>query len=143
MRRHHRDCCPADSTSNSATNTGLGLSLLAESATYLHYSGLTNLGLGARAQLRQKFGLGADVPWASISAQAMHRNYHYDYRDGWQYDAAATAGKQLGERWSVRGSVRYDRYDADHLQRRSSAGHFERGVRRWGWNFGASGHVFC
>jgi hypothetical protein len=49
-------------------STGLGLSLLAESATYLRYSGLSNLGLGARAQLRQKFGVGGDTvrPYAML-----------------------------------------------------------------------------
>ena len=118
-------------------STGLGLSLLAESATYLRYSGLSNLGLGARAQLRQKFGVGGDVPWASVSAQAIHRNYHYDYRDGWQYDAAATAGKQLGERWTVRGSVRYDRFTADHLQPEVLPGISTAAYDTSGWSFGA------
>jgi hypothetical protein len=98
------------------SNTGLGVSLIAESAIYLQYSGLSNLGLGASAQLRHKFGLGAEAPWIAFSAQAVHYDYRYDYRDGWQYDAGATLGKQIGERWSVRGSVRYDRYTADQLQ---------------------------
>jgi hypothetical protein len=61
---------------------GVGLEPLAESATYLRYSGFGNLGLGARAQLRQKPGVGGDVPGVSL-AQAIHRNHQYDYRDGW------------------------------------------------------------
>jgi hypothetical protein len=120
------------------TSTGVGLSLLADTTDYLHYTGLTNVGLGARAQLRQKFGLGADAPWAAISAQAMHRNYHYDYQDGWAYDAAASAGKQLSERWSIRGIVRYDRYDADQLQTPVLPGISSAAYNVWGWNFGAS-----
>jgi hypothetical protein len=120
------------------TNTGLGLSLLADTTDYMHYTGLTNIGLGARAQLRQKFGLGADAPWTSISAQAMHHNYHYDYRDGWAYDAAASLGKQLSDRWSIRGSVRYDRFDADQLQTPIIPGISSAAYNVWGWNFGAS-----
>lgn len=97
------------------SSTNLGLSLIAEPVSYLRYSGLSNLGLGANARLRQKFGLG-DAPSATFHMQALHRNYHYDYRDGWQYEAGASLGKQLDERWSVHASVRYDRYSADRIQ---------------------------
>ncbi len=97
-------------------STGLGLSLVAESATYARYTGLSNLGLGMRAHLRRKLGLGAGVPWVAVAARAVHRDYHYDYRDGWQYDASAALGKRFGERWEVRGIARYDKYAADHLQ---------------------------
>ncbi len=119
------------------SNTGLGLNLIAESATYLRYSGLNNVGLGASAQLRQKFGLGSDVPWAALSAQAIHRDYRYDYRDGWQYDAGATLGKPLGERWDVRASVRYDRYTADHSQPTVLPGISTSAYDISGWNLGA------
>jgi hypothetical protein len=119
------------------TNTGLGLNLIADSATYMRYSGLDNLGLGASAQLRHKFGLGPDVPWAALSAQAIHRDYHYDYRDGWQYDAGATVGKQLGERWNVRASVRYDRYTADQIQPTVLPGISTAAYDIAGWNLGA------
>src|SRR5882672_6737076 len=62
-------------------NTGIGLSLIAESASYFRYSGIDNLGVGARAQLRHKFGLGADAPWMALSLHTLHRDYNYDYRD--------------------------------------------------------------
>jgi hypothetical protein len=120
-----------------ATNTGLTLALLAEQNLYLRYSGLTNFGAGAQARLRHKFGLGADTPWAALSAQALHRNYHYDYRDGWQYDAGLTAGKRLSERLSVQGSVHYDRYTADRLQPTILPGFPTDAYDVWGWTFGA------
>ena len=118
-------------------NTGVSVSLVADSSAYLRYTGLNNVGLGARAQLRHKLGLGTEAPWLAFSAQALHRDYHYDYRDGWQYDAGGTLGKQLGERWSVRGSVRYDRYTADHLQPTIRPGISTAAYDTWGWNFGA------
>lgn len=89
-------------------STGLGLSLLASSETYDRYTGLSDVGLGARVQLRTKFGLGAEAPWVAVAAQGMYRNFHYDYLDGWRYEAGVTLGKQLGERWALRASVRYD-----------------------------------
>ena len=120
------------------SSTSLGVSLLAETTDYLHYTGLTNVGLGARAQLRHKFALGAEAPWVAISAQAAHSNYHYDYLDGWQYDATASAGKQLDERWTVRGLIRYDRYDADQIKVPRIPGISGAAYNVWGWSFGAS-----
>jgi hypothetical protein len=116
-------------------NTGLGLSLIAESASYFQYSGLDDIGVGARAQLRHKFGLGADAPWAAFALRALHRDYHYDYRDGWQYDAGLTAGRRIGERWEVSGSVQYDRYEADNLQPAVLPGMSSAAYDVAGWSF--------
>lgn len=118
-------------------STGLGLSLVAESATFARYAGLTNLGLGMRAQLRRKLGLGAEAPWVAVAARAVHRDYHYDYRDGWQYDASAALGKRLGERWEVRATAHYDRYAADHLQPEAIPGVSSAAYDVAGRNFGA------
>ena len=117
-------------------NTGLGLSLIAESVGNFQYSGLDNTGVGARAQLRHKFGLGADAPWATFALRALHRDYHYDYRDGWQYDAGLTAGRRIGERWQVSGSVQYDRYEADNLQPAVLPGVSSAAYDVAGWTFG-------
>lgn len=97
-------------------NTAIGLNLVADSAVFFRFSGLDNLGVGPRAHLRHKFGLGPESPWTAFSLQALHRDYHYDDRDGWQYNAGVTAGRRIGERWDVSGSVQYDRYEADSLQ---------------------------
>ncbi|MBI3527275.1 MAG: hypothetical protein HY067_04830 [Betaproteobacteria bacterium] len=117
-------------------NTSLGLNLVGESATYFRFSGLDNLGIGPRAQLRHKFGLGPDAPWTAFALRALHRDYHYDYRDGWQYDAAVTAGKRIGERWQVSGSVQYDRYEADNLQPAVLPGVSSAAYDVAGWTFG-------
>jgi hypothetical protein len=97
-------------------NTGISMGVVVDSEAYLRYSGLTNIGGGVRAQARQKMGLGTQAPWAALAARAIYRNYHYDYLDGWQYDVSATLGKQFTDRWSVRASMSYDRYEAEDLQ---------------------------
>jgi hypothetical protein len=117
-------------------STGLSLSLLADSQTYLHYSGLSNIGVGARALLRTKFGLGAEAPWLAVAAQGVYHNYHYDYQDGWQYEAGATLGKQFGERWGLRGSVRYDAYVADRVQPAIIPDKPGSPYDTYGWNLG-------
>lgn len=117
-------------------STGLSLSLLADSNTYFRYSGLTNLGIGGRAQLRTKFGLGAEAPWLAFFAQALHYDYHYDYRDGWHYEAGATAGKQLDERWTVRGTARYDASVSDHVQAPVVPGIPANAYDVFGWTLG-------
>jgi hypothetical protein len=115
---------------------GIGMSLIAESESHFHYPGMDNLGVGARAQLRHKFGLGAQAPWAALSLRGLHRDYHYDYRDGWQYDAGLTAGRRIGERWEVRGSAQYDRYEADNLQPAVLPGTSSAAYDVAGWTFG-------
>ena len=118
-------------------NTGLGVGLVAESASYFRYSGLNNLGIGIRGQLRQKFGLGSDAPWAALALRALHRDYHYDYRDGWQYDAGVSAGKTFGERWNLSAFVKYDRYETDKQQPEVLPGVSAAAYDVAGWTFGA------
>jgi hypothetical protein len=118
-------------------STAVSFNLLAHSDTFFRYTGLSNLGLGARAQLRTKFGLGAKAPWLAIAAQGVYHNYHYDYLDGWQYAAGATLGTQLGERWSVRGTIRYDAYVADRSQPPLVPTLVGSPYDVYGWNFGA------
>ena len=119
-----------------SSGTGLSLSAIGDSNSYLRYSGLSNLGFGARAQLRQKFGLGAQAPWASVSARALHYDYHDDDRDGWQYDAGVAVGKRLGDRWSISASARYDRYQADRLQAAVLPGFSTAAYDIGGWTLG-------
>lgn len=120
-----------------SASTRVTLSAVAEPVVSLRYSGLSNLGLGALAQVRHKFGLGSEAPWAAVTGQAIYRNFNYDYRDGWQYDAAATLGKQLGERWSVSASARYDSFAATHLQPTVRPGISTAAYNVSGWSLGA------
>jgi len=115
----------------------LGLSLLAHGDAYFHYTGLDNVGLGARAQLRTKFGLGPRAPWLVIAAQGMYHDYQYRYQDGWQYEAGATLGTQLNERWLLRGFTRYDAYVASQTQPPLIPGMVGSPYDVYGWNLGA------
>jgi hypothetical protein len=119
------------------SSTAISLNLLAHSDSFFHYTGLSNVGLGARAQLRTKLGLGSTAPWLAIAAQGVYHNYHYDYLDGWQYAAGATLGTQLSERWSVRGTIRYDAYVADRSQPPIVPTMVGSPYDVYGWNFGA------
>ncbi|PWT72011.1 MAG: hypothetical protein C5B46_07495 [Proteobacteria bacterium] len=121
--------------------TGLGVSAAAivDSSSYLHFSGLNNVGLGGRMQLRQKFGLGSEAPWANVFARAVHYDYHYDYRDGWQYDGGVSLGKRFGERWNFSVNAHYDRYEADKLQPTILPGVSTAAYDVSGWNLGAQG----
>jgi hypothetical protein len=118
-------------------STGVGVDLVADSATYFRYAGLSNTGLGASAQVRSKFGLGGGAPWLALSGRAVHRNYHYDYRDGWQYEGGATLGKQVSERWALRGSARYDAFVADDVKPPGITGKPGGAYDTFGWNLGA------
>lgn len=120
-----------------SASTAVSVNLLAHSDTFFRYSGLSNIGLGARAQLRTKFGLGPRAPWLAIAAQGVYHNYHYDYLDGWQYAAGATLGTQLSERWTVRGTIRYDAYVADSSQPPLVPTMVGSPYDVYGWNFGA------
>ena len=117
-------------------STSLGLSLLGTSQSYLHYTGLSNIGLGARALLRTKFGLGAEAPWLALAAQGVYHNYHDDNLDGWSYEAGATLGKRFGDRWTVSGSVRYDAYVANSTPPVIVPGLSGSPYDVYGWNVG-------
>ncbi len=120
-----------------STSTGLGLSLVVDGTRYFRYEGLDNLGVGARAQLRTKFGLGPEAPWAAFAARALHRDYHDDLRDGWDYNASISVGKQLSDRWSVRGSLGYDAYVADRVSPGGVPGLSTAAYDIDGWTLGA------
>lgn len=117
--------------------TGLTVAAVAEGAVFDRYSGLNRFGLGGRAQLRHKLGLGAQAPWVAVAARALHQDYDYSYQSGWELDAAVSAGMQLGERWSVQGSVKYDDFTADHLQPQVRPGFSTAAYDISGWNFAA------
>jgi hypothetical protein len=83
---------------------------------YERLRGLSNVTLGGTAAFRSKFGLGADAPWARVSASVARLDYDYDLRDGWRYRIGAGVGKRLAARWDVRAEYTYERRFADEDQ---------------------------
>ena len=117
------------------SSTGLSVAALAEGAVFDRYSGLNRIGLGGRAQLRHKFGLGPQAPWVAVAARAVHDDYNYSYQSGWALDAGISAGKQLGERWTLQGGIKYDDFTADKLQPQVLPGVSTAAYDTGGWNF--------
>ena len=114
--------------------TGLTVAAIAEGAVFDQYSGLNRIGLGGRVQVRHKFGLGAQAPWIAVAARAVHDDYNYSYQSGWDLEAGVTAGKQLGERWTLQGTVKYDDFTADKLQPEILPGVSTAAYDTGGWN---------
>jgi hypothetical protein len=88
---------------------GITLSLGANSEAYARFHGLNLISIGGSASYRHKFGLGRDVPWASITVSAAHDDYRGDIRDGDRLEARLEVGKRLGENFDAAVGVEIDR----------------------------------
>jgi hypothetical protein len=88
---------------------GITLSLEANSEAYARFHGLNLISVGGSAGYRHKFGLGHDVPWASITVSAAHDTFRGDIRDGDRLEARLEAGKRLSESFDVSVGVATDR----------------------------------
>jgi len=119
-----------------ATNTGISATLLLNQAHYFHYDKLNNFGAGAQLKLRHKFGLGSNTPWLMISAQALHYDYDFEYRDGWRYDAGVAVGKRVNDRLSLDARLAYDSFSADDLQQTILPGFSTDAYDISGWTLG-------
>ncbi|HEX3633247.1 MAG TPA: hypothetical protein VHZ01_12115 [Casimicrobiaceae bacterium] len=76
---------------------GITLSLEASSEAYARFHGLNLISIGGTASYRHKFGLGHDVPWASISVSAAHDDFRDDIRDSDRLEARLEVGRRLSE----------------------------------------------
>jgi hypothetical protein len=93
---------------------GITLSLEAGSEAYARFHGLNLISIGGSASYRHKFGLGRDVPWASISVSAAHDDFRGDIRNGDRLEARLEVGKRLGENFDGSVGVAVDRRWADN-----------------------------
>ncbi|MBM3221257.1 MAG: hypothetical protein FJZ38_21710 [Candidatus Rokubacteria bacterium] len=84
---------------------------------YVELPGLSNLGIGATAAFRTKFGLGASAPWLRLFASGTRLEYDDAVRDAWRYRLGAGGGLRLGERWDVRLDYVFEERMADHGHR--------------------------
>lgn len=88
---------------------GITLSLEANGEAYARFHGLNMISVGGSAGYRHKFGLGRDVPWASITVSAAHDTFRGDIRDGDRLQARLEVGKRLGENFDASVGVATDR----------------------------------
>jgi hypothetical protein len=88
---------------------GITLALEANSEAYARFHGLNLISFGGSAAYRHKFGLGRDVPWASISISAAHDDYRSDIRDGNRLEARLEVGSRLTDNFDASFGVATDR----------------------------------
>jgi hypothetical protein len=88
---------------------GITLALEANSEAYARFHGLNLISFGGSAAYRHKFGLGRDVPWASISISAAHDDYRSDIRDGNRLEARLEVGRRLTDNFDASFGVATDR----------------------------------
>jgi hypothetical protein len=88
---------------------GITLSLEANSEAYARFHGLNLISFGGSAGYRHKFGLGRDVPWASITVSAAHDTFRGDIRDGDRLEAGLEVGKRLSENFDASVGIATDR----------------------------------
>ena len=88
---------------------GITLTLEANSEAYARFHGLNLVSIGGSAAYRHKFGLGRDVPWASITISAAHDDYRSDIRDGDRLEARLEVGRRLTDNFDASFGVATDR----------------------------------
>jgi hypothetical protein len=95
---------------------GITVSLEANSEAYARFHGLNLISIGGSAGYRHKFGLGHDVPWASITVRAAHDDFRGDIRDGDRIEASLEVGKRLSANFDASVGIATDRRLASNDQ---------------------------
>ena len=88
---------------------GITLSLEANSEAYARFTGLNLIAVGGSAGYRHKFGLGGDVPWASITVSAARDDFRGDIRDGDRLEVRLEVGKRWSENFDASVGIAADR----------------------------------
>jgi len=82
---------------------------------YWRFHGVSRVAFGGSASWRRKFGVGAYVPWVSLSASLAGERYGESIRDGLRTDITLRAGKRVSEALELSGGGSLDRYRADDV----------------------------
>jgi hypothetical protein len=90
----------------------VALTLYGRAELFDRYHGLTNVGAGAIAVYRRKFGVGYAVPWVSLAVGGSYDSYRDDLRSGARLDVRAEAGMRFTEQLDASAGLYYEhRYD--------------------------------
>jgi len=81
---------------------------------YRRYHGLDNAVIGARAEVRHKFGVGYQAPWLRLAAEGTHDDYDDPLRDSNRLLLGAELGARYSEAWDVAMGISYDRRYDNH-----------------------------
>jgi len=96
-----------------AANT-LNVAAFARGELYRRYHGLDNAVVGARADVRHKFGIGYDAPWVRIALEASHDDYDDTLRDSNRLLLDAELGVRYSTALDVAMGLAYDRRYDNH-----------------------------
>ncbi|HEY0368789.1 MAG TPA: hypothetical protein VGC85_04265 [Chthoniobacterales bacterium] len=77
-------------------------------ALWHEYSGFDQIGGGATALLRYRFGLGREAPWVAIENRVGYDAFEETFRDGWSEAAHVRGGFSLSERLRVEAGYTYE-----------------------------------
>lgn len=76
------------------------------------FSALNRVGLGARATLRHKFGLGPMVPVLDAGAALASVNFRESGRSGWREEAFVSVSQRLTEAWRIAAAATWETFTA-------------------------------
>src|SRR5689334_2841282 len=96
-----------------ATDT-VEVAAFARGELYRRYHGLDNAVIGARAEVRHKFGVGYQAPWLRLAAEGTHDDYDDPLRDSNRLLLGAELGARYSEAWDVAMGISYDRRYDNH-----------------------------
>src|SRR5205823_3826319 len=93
---------------------GLTLAAYGRSEVYHRFHGLNQIGVGAIATYRHKFGLGSSAPWIAFSVDGAYEDYRTDIRDGGRLELRAELGKRFTPEFDAAFGGIYERRYARH-----------------------------
>jgi hypothetical protein len=93
---------------------GLTLSAHGHTELYHRFDGLNQIGLGAIATYRHKFGLGWSAAWISFSVDGAYDAYRTDIRDGARLETRVELGKRFTPEFDAAFGGSYERRYARH-----------------------------
>jgi hypothetical protein len=93
-------------------NLRVSLSGELESHIWGNYSALDVVSPSIDANLRYRFGLGANAPWIRSETRSSYSEFRENRRSGWSFHQGLRIGKNITERLSLDGSYLFENFSA-------------------------------
>lgn len=97
-----------------APNWTLVAALEGNAEAVSRFAAMNRLGVGARATLRRKFGLGPMAPVLEAGAALTSVNFRESGRSGWREETFASLSQRLTESWRVVATANWETFTASH-----------------------------
>jgi hypothetical protein len=82
------------------------------SAVWDHYDGFNEIGTGASAGLRYRFGLGRQAPWILLEERIGYDRFHETVRSGWDESLRLRGGIAISERIALEAAYIFGNFAA-------------------------------